>query len=323
MPNDFEQKLSLLKEMVAARIQHILSPQSPHSLYDPMLYAVSAGGKKLRPVLLLLVNEALGGHPTQAIHAAVALELVHNFTLVHDDIMDHDDLRRGRETLHKHWDESAAILAGDGLHVLAFRELAQTSTSHMQKIIQVFSEGILQVCEGQALDKDFEARDKISMDEYYDMIDKKTGKLFAVACHIGAVLADATERQTLAMIEYGMLLGRAFQIQDDLLDVVSEESVLGKDIGSDIQEHKKSFLAVHALAVNPHKCRLLLEKRRLSSHDIQQIIGLFKDIGTLDAARDEIARVLAKSRQALQEMPPGPNAIYLADLVEKIASRAF
>lgn len=302
----------------------VLEPDKPQSLYDPMRYAASAGGKLLRPILLMLVHETLGGVPDQALHAAVALELTHNFTLVHDDIMDHDDLRRGRETIHKRWDESTAILAGDGLFALAFSELAQTSSPNMTKVLNVFSQGILRVCEGQAMDKDFERREEITLEEYYEMIGKKTGQLFVVACHVGALLAETDQHLLNAVIQYGQLLGRAFQIQDDLLDIISHETILGKNIGSDLQGHKKSFLVVHALnSSDRSRCEPLIKKEALTIEDIQSLRHLFQEIGTIRAAQTEISQALNQSRILLDQIPDNPNKSVLKDFTEKIAGRNF
>jgi geranylgeranyl pyrophosphate synthase len=322
MTDAFKGKLSFLKDRVTKRIEQVIVPKSPLSLYDPMLYAVSSSGKQLRPVLLMLVNEALGGDLAQSIHAAVSLELIHNFTLVHDDIMDHDDLRRGRETVFKRWDENVAILAGDGLLVMAYLELAQTSPDSLAKVLHVFSQGILEVCEGQTLDKDFETREEISLQEYYEMIDKKTGQLFAVACQVGALLAGAHEEQTAAMVQYGKMIGRAFQIQDDLLDAISQEYVFGKNIGSDLEEHKKSFLVVHALN-SPYrdKCERLIKKEKITSGDIQKIVQIFKKIGTIDAAKNEILQTLSHARNALAELPANENRDFLSELIDTIATR--
>jgi geranylgeranyl pyrophosphate synthase len=321
---DAQSKISILKSMVTERINIVLASDAPRSLYDPMRYTVSAGGKLLRPVLLMLVHEALGGVPDQALHAAVALELTHNFTLVHDDIMDHDDLRRGRETVHKRWDESTAILAGDGLFALAFSELAQTRSPNLTKALQIFSQGILRVCEGQAMDKDFERRDEITLDEYYEMIDKKTGQLFQVACHVGALLADVEKDQISAVVQYGQMLGRAFQIQDDLLDAISQESILGKNIGSDLQEHKKSFLVVHALhSSSRSRCEQLIKKDNLTTKDIQTLVQIFEEIGTIGAARAEISRALHLSQSLLDNIRDNPNKQILLKFIDNISGRQF
>lgn len=316
--------IPILKEKVINRINFVLTPDTPQSLYDPMRYGASAGGKLLRPILLLLIHETLGGAPDQALHAAVALELTHNFTLVHDDIMDHDNLRRGRETVYKRWDESTAILAGDGLFALAFSELAQIDSPNLTLVFKVFSQGILRVCEGQAMDKDFERRDEITLSEYYEMIDKKTGQLFAVACHVGALLADADGHQINTAIQYGQLLGRAFQIQDDLLDVTSKESILGKNIGSDLQEHKKSFVVVHALNSSERsRCEQLIKKMDLTVEDIQSLVHIFQEIGTIKAAQTEISQALERSRYLLDRFPDGPHKAVLRKFTDQIAERNF
>ena len=299
--------------------------QQPVTLFEPMRYATSAGGKKLRPILLLICCEAVGGDTRAGLEAAVSLELVHNFTLVHDDIMDNDDLRRGRETVHKHWDKNIAILVGDGLLVLAYSELARMKSDKFQQIACIFSDAILKVCEGQALDKEFEQRESISMAEYLDMIDKKTAMLFSMACQVGAMLGGGSKEQIDAMGRYGHLLGRAFQIQDDLLDLIADESILGKDIGSDLMEHKKTFLVIHALENAP--AHLLpdlkgaLQKKSITSQDCLDIKHKMQEIGTIKAAQDQIALTLNRALASLKIIPHNTARSFLVELLDLIAQR--
>ncbi len=325
MSHTFEQKISELKKVVENRIYEIVNKTEPLTLYEPMRYAISSGGKRLRPVLLLLVNEAVGGGLENALDAAVALELVHNFTLVHDDIMDNDDLRRGRATVHKKWDTNVAILSGDALLVLAYSALHRNPSPILPEVLNDFSNGILKVCEGQTLDKEFETRGSVTLEEYYEMIDKKTAELFSVACHVGSILGGGTDEQINAMKIYGKKVGRAFQIQDDLLDVISEETILGKDIGSDIEENKKTFLVVHALENagedQKQKLNVILNKKRITADDVKNVIDIFRQTNTITAARNLIENCLNDAKKALLPLPDNSAKYYLSELLDTIAKR--
>ena len=307
MSEAFDKKLSELKFLVSEKMNFYLKDKKPASLYEPMTYSVSSGGKKLRSVLLLLSCEAVGGTMKDALDAATALELVHNFTLVHDDIMDHDDWRRGRETVYKKWNENVAILSGDGLFALAYLILANTQSPHLPQILTRFSKGILEICEGQALDKEFEERETVSLDEYFEMINKKTARLFAVACEMGAMIGNGSQKQIQSMHMYGEMLGRAFQVQDDLLDIIAEQDVLGKDTGSDLEENKKTFLIAHANQFADKNVLIKLQEIRnrgkLSSSDLKQAYLLFEESGTIAAAKSEIQADLKNAEDALTNIP--------------------
>jgi len=321
----FDQRFAELKELVNTRLNELLDKKEPVTLYEPMRYSVASGGKRIRPVLLLLSAEAVGGKAEDALNAAAALELVHNFTLVHDDIMDNDDWRRGRETVHKKWDESVAILAGDGLLVKAYDALAAINYPQLQNIIRQFSQSILQVCEGQALDKEFETRQDVSLQEYFEMIDNKTGRLFSVSCEIGAIIGGGTAEQVHALAVYGEKLGHAFQIQDDLLDLTAEQDVLGKDIGSDFEEDKKTFLMIHAAqyASPDAKRRLqrIREKQTIDQNDIQEIIEILTQSGTIAAAQKEVSSALQEAENALSTLPESNARSYLGQLLKVLQYR--
>ncbi len=290
-----------------------------------MLYAAMSGGKLLRPILLLLACEAAGGKAENALDAAVALEFVHNFTLVHDDIMDHDELRRGRPTVHKRWDENVAILAGDGLLGMAYLALSRVTSPKAPRIFKCFSQGIMEICEGQALDKEFEERQLVSLDEYFDMIDKKTARLFSAGCEVGAILGEANEEQIVAMSHYGKMLGRAFQIQDDLLDVTAEQEVLGKDIGSDLEAHKKTFLIIYteqrADRKELERLHKIINKKTLLREDIVEVIDIFAKCGAIEAAKEEINKALQNAKDALRPHPESEAKKHLQHLLAIIEIR--
>ncbi|HHS13486.1 MAG TPA: polyprenyl synthetase family protein, partial [bacterium] len=220
-------RITALKDQVdEALIQCFESVSSP--LAGPMKYPVEAGGKRIRPLLLLLVCRALGGNVKEAMIPALALELLHTFTLVHDDIMDRDELRRGRPTVHARWDEPTAILAGDGLVTLAYQVFLETRHREIVTLMRLFTRALMDVCEGQAMDMEFENRETVSMDEYRMMIARKTGRLLETACEMGAVVADAEPAMREACRSLGSDLGLAFQVQDDMLDVTADSNVSGK-----------------------------------------------------------------------------------------------
>lgn len=316
-----------LKAEVQRRLQELWPHQEPHSLYEPMRYAMSGGGKMLRPVLLLMSCQAVQGAVAKAMPAAIALELVHNFTLVHDDIMDHDAMRRGRETVYKKWDSNTAILVGDALLVQAYASLAQLDPDLVGRVVDEFSRGILEVCEGQMLDKEFERRASVTMAEYQTMIAKKTGRLFALACEMGGVLGRGSKEQIQGLENFGALLGRAFQIQDDVLDLLSEEKVLGKDIGSDLRENKKSFLMVHVHQHGSNEIKTALgrigQNETLTPADIAQAIALLRQAGTWTAAEKEIERCIQEAETALQRLPDQEARQQLRMLLAMLSRRTF
>lgn len=238
-------KLEPLINWVQDSLQESVNSNFPQSLKDPINYFLATPGKKIRPLLTLLSAEAVGGNVKDALSAAVGIELFHDFTLIHDDIMDHDDLRRGRSTIHKKWGEDSAILVGDMMIGLAFEKMLQSDAQYLPTILNLFNETLIKVCEGQALDKEFEARHDVSIDEYLDMISKKTAWLFKLSCQLGAILGGGSENQIETMQQFGKLVGIGFQVQDDLLDYIGKEEALGKKVGSDLKMHKKTYVTLH------------------------------------------------------------------------------
>ncbi len=215
-------------------------------LAEACQYVLEGGGKRLRAVLVLLSCEAVGGRARDALHAGAAIEIMHNFTLVHDDIMDHAPSRRGRPAVHVRWDLNNALLVGDVLLGIAYRQLLKTRTGSLPRLVSLFTTGLIEVCEGQALDLAFEQRTTVTVPQYFQMIEKKTGRLISMAAEIGALIGGAAPGHARALKDFGHYLGRAFQLQDDLLDITAEESEFGKVIGGDIMEGKKTYLLLAA-----------------------------------------------------------------------------
>ena len=221
---------------------------SADGLYDPIHYLLSLGGKRIRPVLALAACEAEGGSVANAMPAAMAVELFHNFTLMHDDIMDEAPLRRGRPTVHIKWSENAAILSGDVMYTLALTALEGTPDAALAGVLQLFNQTSREVCEGQQSDMDFETREHVAVEEYLDMIRLKTSVLLAASAAIGALSAGASASRVEAWYRYGLNLGLAFQIQDDFLDTFGESGSTGKQVGGDILSDKKTLLWLTTLA---------------------------------------------------------------------------
>ena len=223
------------------------TPAEPELLYSPIVYSMSGGGKRLRPLLLLLTAQAFGGDASAVMPAAVAVEVFHNFTLLHDDIMDNADMRRGKPSVYKRWGANVAILSGDAMMICAYKTLSKISPDKLPRVVDMFSSMALQVCEGQQYDMDFEKKRKVSVVDYIQMIESKTSALLSGAATIGAVLADAGEEDVRRIHRFATELGLAFQLQDDLLDSYGDQR-LGKAIGGDILEGKKTYLVVTAMS---------------------------------------------------------------------------
>lgn len=220
--------------------------REPEFLYEPVRYALSAGGKRIRPVLCLMSAEMFGATADMAVDAALGLEIFHNFTLLHDDIMDKSDMRRGRPTVHKKWTENIAILSGDLMSLVACRCTSRTAKAR-EAVLETFLQTAIEICEGQQYDMDFETDDNVTVDDYMNMINLKTAVLLAGSMKIGALIAGASQSDCENIYQYGRYAGLAFQLQDDLLDTYGDAAVFGKPIGGDIAENKKTFLLINAM----------------------------------------------------------------------------
>lgn len=321
----FSKDIEKFIEDVNNEIEKIFINRIPASLYEPMYYLLAAGGKRIRPVLLMLSCGAVGGKAEDCISAAAAVELLHTFTLVHDDIMDKDNLRRGMQTVHKKWDDSTAILAGDGLVTVAYQTLLKTRSKKIKEITECFTNGLLVLCEGQALDKDFEGTDEVTLKQYEDMIARKTAKLIEVSCLIGGMIGDATVPEMEGLQKFSFYLGKAFQIQDDLLDIMSCEEVAGKPMGSDIAAKKKTYPTIHFLEhCSPQQKKEFLKiwrKNKISDSDIQRIKELFITSQTITTAQKEVDRLIRQSMNNLEYFQDTEMKHQLKKVVMKIKER--
>ncbi len=323
----FEQRYYHYRSLINDYLGDFVRETKPRSLYQPIRYVLRGGGKRIRPVLLLLSCEAAGGKRNNALHAGAGIEILHNFTLVHDDIMDNADARRGRPTVHKKWDTNVAILVGDELLALAFRALLRTPSRRMHEITKVFTEGVVEVCEGQAYDKEFERQDTVSVNDYLLMIRKKTGTLVAVATELGALVADADAKTARALRSYGEHVGRAFQVQDDLLDIVADEKTFGKTIGGDLQEGKKTFLYLEALrrARGKNRQQLLAVARNggVSRRRVEEFRRIYHETGAIDAARRQIARDIEQAKHELHRLSASDARAMLAWFTDMLMHRTY
>ena len=235
----------LLKKVNEA-LDNLVYDRQPASLYDPIRYVLSIGGKRVRPVLTLLTYNLYKDDPLSIMSQAIGLETYHNFTLLHDDLMDHADMRRGHETVHKKWDANRAILSGDTMLLQAFERVEECDPTKLPDVFKVFIQTTLEIGEGQQLDVEFETRNDVTEDEYIEMIRLKTSVLLACACKVGAIMAGASAEDTDNLYKFGEKLGLAFQLQDDLLDVYGNPAVFGKNIGGDITSNKKTYMLINA-----------------------------------------------------------------------------
>jgi geranylgeranyl diphosphate synthase, type II len=315
------------KHLVEHSLSGFVREEAPQSLYGPLKYVLEGGGKRIRPVLMLLSCEAVGGNPKKAVYAGTAIEILHNFTLVHDDIMDRAPSRRGRQTVHTKWDTNVAILVGDELLALAYRALLRTSSPDIQEITKIFTEGVVEVCEGQAYDKEFETRSSVSVNDYMLMIDKKTAKMVAVAAEIGGLIGNGSRSSILALRRYGAFVGRAFQIQDDLLDIVANEAELGKAIGGDLVEGKKTFLLLEALRLargNDKKILLeIVENNGTSRRMIPVFRRIYTETGAIGAARCRIEQDITRAKKELHRLPATRARAMLAWFADMLLNRTY
>ena len=279
----------------------------PTSLYDPIRYVLSMGGKRIRPVLMLLTYNLFKERPEDIMMQAIGLETYHNYTLLHDDLMDQADLRRGHETVHKRWDANTAILSGDSMLVLAYQRMMQCDARHLPLVLDLFTETALEIGEGQAYDMDFETRNDVTEAEYIEMIRLKTSVLLACAMKTGAILGDASAEDAARLYKAGEQIGLAFQLQDDLLDVYGDTKVFGKAIGGDITSNKKTYMLINALGrANASQREELLRWINAKTFDRQEKIAavtqLYDAIGIRQLCEGKINFYFEAARQTLSEV---------------------
>ena len=293
---------------VESAIRSLSFPEGKlNSLYGPISYGLSAGGKRLRPVILLMGADAYGQKAPEAIMPAVGIETFHNFTLLHDDVMDRSDVRRGRPTVHKKFGENAAILSGDTMLTLATQYISKVGDDKLRIVLDTFNDMAIKVYEGQALDMDFETSDNISLAEYMQMIEGKTGSLLGASAKIGALIGGASEKDAELMYDFGMSVGIAFQIQDDWLDTFGDPTTFGKPIGGDILNSKKTYLYLSGLEEHPEFADALRAGMNMPAGEgkIKTVTRLYEKLGIKESCAKAVAHYSSKAMTSLKKTSLG------------------
>lgn len=316
-----------------AKVNHFLENlpynRQPISLYAPIRYVLSMGGKRIRPVLMLLAYQLYEDDPESILMQAAALETYHNYTLLHDDLMDNADLRRGHETVHKKWNANQAILSGDSMLVLAYERMAQCPKDKLARVLAIFTETALEIGEGQQYDIDFEQRTDVKEEEYIEMVRLKTSVLLACALKIGATLAGAPDEDLLNLYKFGEQVGLAFQLQDDFLDVYGDPKVFGKAIGGDITSNKKTYMLINAFnhandAQREELTRWITAKTFDREEKVAAVTRLYNEIGVDKLALDKIACYFEQSKKYLDAVKVEEDKkTVLRQYAEKMMSRKY
>jgi len=316
----------LLKKVNEA-LDNLLYDRQPASLYAPIKYVLSIGGKRVRPVLTLLAYNLYKDDPLSIMPQAIGLETYHNFTLLHDDLMDHADMRRGHETVHKKWDANRAILSGDTMLLQAFERVEDCDPAKLPAVFKVFIQTTLEIGEGQQYDVEFEQRNDVTEEEYIEMIRLKTSVLLACACKVGAIMADAPAEDIENMYKFGEKLGLAFQLQDDLLDVYGNPAVFGKNIGGDITSNKKTYMLINAFnrATPAQRAELTkwVEAKEFDRNEkVAAVTQLYNEIGIRKLCEQKIEQYYQESlvylnKVSVSEERKAEIKAYAADMMKR------
>lgn len=302
-----ETKLNQYLAEINDTIAHIHYPAAPDGLYEPVRYTLSLGGKRIRPLLTLMGCELFGKHRSEAIAPATAIEIFHNFTLLHDDVMDKAELRRGKPTVHCVWNENTAILSGDVMQIMAYKELSKTPQPYLKEVLNLFSKMAAEICEGQQYDMEFENKAEVSTDDYIMMIRLKTAVLLGCALKIGATIADAPQQDAELLYRFGEDLGLAFQLKDDYLDVYGDSRVFGKKIGGDILNNKKTFMLISALnnadGTTRSELNRWIEKKSFNPEEkISAITRIYNQLGIDRICENEMEKRYRNALKSLQKI---------------------
>ena len=300
---------------------------TPEELYAPIEYTLRLGGKRIRPFLLLAANQMFGGTTEHVRDAAIGIEVFHNFTLLHDDLMDKSPIRRGQPTVYRKWDENTAILSGDTMFALAWRYFLAQPHPRLREILSCFNQTAIEVCEGQQYDMNFEKQSQVPLDDYMMMIRLKTAVLLAGALKIGALYANAPQADTDHLYQFGIHLGLAFQLQDDLLDSFGNTAEFGKQTGQDIRDNKKTYLILQALQLAPDNCRqelthLFSSTPADSDEKVARVLQIYNTLGI----RQEVEKAISlQFDQALLHLnaikTEEKNKAPLRELMESLSDR--
>jgi geranylgeranyl diphosphate synthase type I len=339
---DVDRAIHDRRELVNEAIAEQLPVTEPERLYEASRYLLDAGGKRLRPTMLLLVAEAVAdadplaedyrafpdveGEPVDVMCAAVSIEVIQSFTLIHDDIMDDDDLRRGVPAVHQEFDLETAILAGDTLYSKAFEYMLETGAPPERSVraLDRLATTCTEICEGQAFDVEFENRPDVTTDEYLEMVELKTAVLYAAAAAIPAVLLGADDETVESLAGYGLDVGRAFQIQDDLLDLTTPSEQLGKQRGSDLVEGKRTLVTLHAREQGVDVGSLLPDDLdAVTEADVDEALATLRDAGSIEYARDTAEDLVASGKANLEPLPDGEPKRLLAAIADYLVEREY
>jgi geranylgeranyl diphosphate synthase type I len=335
--------LGARRERVNDAIDEQLPVQQPERLYEASRYLLNAGGKRLRPTILLLTAEAvtgtepftvdyrefpdLGGDPVDVLSAAVSIEVIQSFTLIHDDIMDDDDLRRGVPAVHREYDLETAILAGDTLYSKAFEYMLGTGApaDRAVRALDELATTCTNICEGQAFDVDFESRGDVAVGEYLEMVELKTAVLYAAAASIPAVLLGADDETVESLQRYGLSIGRAFQIQDDLLDLTTPSDELGKTRGSDLVENKQTLITLHARdnGVDVDSLVPTDDPEAVDEATIEDAVAELEAAGSIDYARETAVDLVGQGKEELEVLEPGEARGLLVEIADYLVERTY
>ena len=300
--------------------------REPKGLYAPIAYTMAAGGKRVRPQLAMIACGIFGGNEQEVAPAAMALEVFHNFTLLHDDVMDKAEVRRGRPTVHIQWNENTAILSGDQMMIEAYKLLAEVPASKLHKVLRLFNKMATEICEGQQYDVDFESQEHVTIEEYLKMIRLKTSVLLATALQIGSYLAGANEAQQEALYQFGINVGLAFQIQDDILDVWGDPKTFGKAVGGDISCNKKTYVYLTAQKLADDELTEELHQWYGSVLDdntekIAAVKGIFEQLNVRAACEAVVEDYTQKALLILDTLPQNAATEQLRQLANKLNTR--
>ena len=317
--------ISDLQEIIEQELSNINIPKSPENLYKPINYVIGLGGKRIRPILVLIAHQLFGRDFKNALAPALGIEIFHNFTLLHDDIMDNAHLRRGKKTVHEKWNNNVAILSGDTMLVQAYQLMTNVDSSLVQEVLNIFSQTSIKVCEGQQWDMDFETKSDVSLSEYIKMIEYKTAVLLAASLQIGGITGGANTEQQNHLYEFGRNLGIAFQLKDDLLDVFGSPDAFEKKVGGDIMANKKTFLYLKALQLADDVVKKQLQDHYTSEDSegkISAVKGIFKNLDiekhTVDMMKAYYTKAM-KHLDAIDSDNKAPLIAFSEKLMDRIA----
>lgn len=299
----------------------------PAELYDPVFYSLENGGKRIRPILLLMSMNLFNDQIEEGISTALAIEIFHNFTLLHDDIMDNSSQRRNKPTVHKKWNINTAILSGDAMMIMAYQFLNKSPQNCLSSLMRVFNKAALEVCEGQQLDMNFENQYAVKEDVYLEMIRLKTSVLIAASLQLGSIIGNADAEDQENLYRFGLNLGLAFQLQDDYLDTYGDQSTFGKNIGNDILANKKTFLLVKAMEISTGKLKERLDywmeaENYNENIKIQEVTSIFNQLSLAQLTREKISYFHQLSLDSLKKVKVAQDRKrILSDLAEQLITR--